>query len=112
MKTVHLHTLGFPRMGAQRELKFALERYWRFPAEAAAAPQPEDGRAAARAALEATGRTLRARHWAVQAEAGLDFVTVGDFAFYDHVLNHIQLFGCVPARFGCGAAAAAPAHDL
>ena len=35
-------------------------------------------------------------------EAGLDFVTVGDFAFYDHVANHIQLLGCEPARFGFG----------
>ncbi len=81
-----IHTLGFPRMGAQRELKFALEKRWRGEISA-------DG-------LEAVGRELRARHWALQREAGLDFVTVGDFAFYDHVANHIQLLGCEPARFG------------
>ncbi|MDD5330440.1 MAG: 5-methyltetrahydropteroyltriglutamate--homocysteine S-methyltransferase [Sulfuricella sp.] len=80
-----VHTLGFPRMGAQRELKFALERYWR-------------GEIAADE-LEAAGRDLRARHWALQRRAGLDFVTVGDFAFYDHVASHIQLLGCEPARF-------------
>jgi 5-methyltetrahydropteroyltriglutamate--homocysteine methyltransferase len=83
---IHTHTLGFPRMGAQRELKLALERYWRGETEAAA--------------LENTGRELRARHWALQRDAGLDFVAVGDFAFYDHVANHIQMFGCEPARFG------------
>ena len=74
-----IHTLGFPRIGAARELKFALERYWRGETGAAA--------------LEQTGRELRRRHWALQRAAGLDFVTVGDFAFYDHVANHIQLLG-------------------
>jgi len=83
---IKTHTLGYPRIGLQRELKFALERHWRGEIDAAA--------------LEAVGAGLRARHWAEQLEAGLDFVTVGDFAFYDHVANHIQLFGCEPARFG------------
>lgn len=73
-------------MGAQRELKVALERHWRGEIGADA--------------LSATGRELRARHWALQREAGLDFVSVGDFAYYDHVANHIQMFGCEPARFG------------
>ncbi|MEP6773089.1 MAG: 5-methyltetrahydropteroyltriglutamate--homocysteine S-methyltransferase [Polaromonas sp.] len=85
-RTVQTHTLGFPRMGAHRELKFALEKHWRGEMDAAA--------------LEAVGAGLRERHWAVQKEAGLAFVTVGDFAFYDHVANHIQLLGCEPARFG------------
>ncbi|WP_295959811.1 5-methyltetrahydropteroyltriglutamate--homocysteine S-methyltransferase [Rhodoferax sp.] len=82
----HIHTLGFPRMGAHRELKFALESHWRGDSSAAE--------------LEAVGSELRARHWAVQRDAGLDYVTVGDFACYDHVANHIQLLGCEPARFG------------
>src|SRR3982751_3881303 len=85
-RAVQTHTLGFPRMGARRELKFALEKHWRGDMDAAA--------------LEAVGTELRERHWAVQAKAGLDFVTVGDFAFYDHVANHIQLLGCEPERFG------------
>ncbi len=83
------HTLGFPRMGAQRELKFALEQHWRGEID--------------RDALERTGAALRARHWQLQRDAGLAFATVGDFAFYDHVANHIQLLGCEPARFGFGA---------
>jgi 5-methyltetrahydropteroyltriglutamate--homocysteine methyltransferase len=81
-----IHTLGFPRMGAQRELKFALERHWHGEISADE--------------LQAVGRELRARHWQIQRDAGLDFVTVGDFAYYDHVANHIQLLGCEPARFG------------
>ncbi|MCU7371728.1 5-methyltetrahydropteroyltriglutamate--homocysteine S-methyltransferase [Paucibacter sp. O1-1] len=83
---IKTHILGFPRMGAQRELKQALERHWRGEIDAQA--------------LEATGRALRQRHWALQIKAGLAFVTVGDFAYYDQVANHIQLFRCEPARFG------------
>ncbi|NRR33151.1 5-methyltetrahydropteroyltriglutamate--homocysteine S-methyltransferase [Oxalobacteraceae bacterium] len=83
---IHTHIPGFPRIGAARELKTALESHWR-----GELPAP---------ALEQTGRQLRARHWALQEQAGLDFVTVGDFAFYDQVANHIQLLGCEPARFG------------
>src|SRR6218665_843234 len=86
------HILGFPRIGARRELKFALEKHWRGEIDASA--------------LEATGADLRARHWQAQRGAGLDFVTVGDFAYYDHVANHIQLLGCEPARFGFEAGAA------
>src|SRR5690606_24694985 len=80
------HILGFPRIGAQRELKFAVESFWREDIDAAA--------------LQQTGKTLRARHWAAQADAGLDFVTVGDFAWYDQVLNTLALLGAVPTRFG------------
>ena len=83
------HTLGFPRMGAHRELKFALEKYWKGETDATA--------------LQGVASELRARHWAEQRAAGLDFVTVGDFALYDHVANHIALLGCEPARFGFGA---------
>lgn len=80
------HTLGFPRMGAQRELKFALERHWRGEIDAAA--------------LESVGAELRARHWQAQRDAGLAFATVGDFAYYDHMATLIQLLGCEHARFG------------
>lgn len=83
---IKTHILGFPRMGQHRELKTALERHWRGELPAAA--------------LEAQAAALRARHWALQRDAGLDHVTVGDFALYDHVAQLIQLFGCEPARFG------------
>ena len=83
---IHTHILGFPRIGAQRELKFALEAHWRGELD--------------RPTLETVGCDLRTRHWALQRDAGLDYVSVGDFAFYDHVAGHIQLLGCEPARFG------------
>ncbi len=81
-----IHTLGFPRIGKHRELKFALEKFWHGEISADA--------------LEHTARDLRAQHWQIERAAGLDYVTVGDFAFYDQMLNHIQLLGCEPERFG------------
>ncbi|MGH8493874.1 MAG: 5-methyltetrahydropteroyltriglutamate--homocysteine S-methyltransferase [Moraxellaceae bacterium] len=80
------HILGFPRIGADRELKKAVEAYW--------------GGKSDLATLEHKGAELRARHWGQQADAGLDYVTVGDFAFYDQVLATSALVGAVPARFG------------
>ncbi len=80
-----LHIPGYPRMGARRELKFALERHWR-------GDLTEQG-------LEQVARELRFRHWQQQRDAGLTWVTVGDFAFYDHVLDHVELLGCAPGRF-------------
>lgn len=80
------HILGFPRIGAHRELKFAQESFWKGASD--------------EAALRATGVMLRARHWQVQADAGLDFVTVGDFAWYDQILGTLALLGAIPSRFG------------
>ena len=79
------HILGYPRIGAQRELKKATEVYWKGECT--------------RSELESTGRELRLRHWQAQQDAGLDFVSVGDFAFYDQVLNVSVALGAVPARF-------------
>ena len=79
---VTTHNLGFPRIGARRELKFALEQYW-------------SGQGSA-SALSAVSATLRARHWAQQG--ALDFAPVGDFSFYDQVLDMSFMLGNVPAR--------------
>lgn len=76
------HNLGFPRIGANRELKHALESYWKGQSS--------------RDALEAAGAQLRRRHWAHQA--GLDLVPVGDFSFYDQVLDMSFTLGHLPAR--------------
>ncbi|MGO3868547.1 MAG: 5-methyltetrahydropteroyltriglutamate--homocysteine S-methyltransferase [Alcaligenes sp.] len=80
-----IHNLGFPRMGAQRELKRSLEAYWA-------------GQLSQEALLE-TGKALRAHHWDLQSKAGLDTVPVGDFAWYDQILEWSALLGVVPARF-------------
>ncbi|SMC29969.1 methionine synthase (B12-independent) [Andreprevotia lacus DSM 23236] len=80
------HVLGFPRIGAQRELKFAVESFWRGDI--------------GETELAAVGSTLRRRHWQWQKDAGLDLVSTGDFAWYDQMLNTAALLGALPARFG------------
>ncbi len=76
------HNLGFPRIGARRELKFALERFW-----SAQCPAQELGVQAAQ---------LRQRHWHQQAK--LDFAPVGEFSLYDQVLDMSFTLGNVPER--------------
>lgn len=77
-----IHNLGFPRIGARRELKFALESYWKDQSS--------------REELKTTAAALRQRHWAQQAE--LDLVPVGDFSFYDQVLDMSFTLGNLPER--------------
>lgn len=79
------HNLGFPRIGAKRELKKALETYWK--------GEIDDQQ------LTATGRELRSRHWDLQRKAGLDFVPVGDFSFYDQMLDTSAMVGAIPGRY-------------
>ena len=79
------HTLGFPRIGRDRELKKALEAYWKGELD--------------EAGLRETGRTLRAAHWQVQRDAGIELLPVGDFAWYDQVLTHSLTVGVIPERF-------------
>ena len=87
------HNLGFPRIGRDRELKKAQEAFWKGELD--------------EAGLRAVGRELRAAHWQVQKDAGIDLLPVGDFAWYDQVLTHSLTFGVIPQRFG-GADGAKP----
>lgn len=82
--TIRNHTLGFPRIGLDRELKKAQENYW-----AGKISQEE---------LVTVGKALRARHWQQQADAGVELLPVGDFAWYDQVLGTSLLLGNVPPR--------------
>ncbi|MGX9721395.1 5-methyltetrahydropteroyltriglutamate--homocysteine S-methyltransferase [Stenotrophomonas acidaminiphila] len=77
--------LGFPRIGARRELKRALESHWRGESDAAQ--------------LQATAAALRARHWRLQREAGVDVPPSNDFSLYDHVLDTAFLFDAIPERY-------------
>ncbi|VVE73979.1 5-methyltetrahydropteroyltriglutamate--homocysteine S-methyltransferase [Pandoraea captiosa] len=86
------HVLGLPRIGAQRELKFAVEAFWRSPMTS----RDE-------AALQDTGRDIRAANRRAQRDAGLDWITVGDFHWYDQVLSTLALVGGFPERFGFAA---------
>ncbi|KAL9089831.1 MAG: hypothetical protein Q9159_002301 [Coniocarpon cinnabarinum] len=82
---VQSSVLGFPRMGVLRDLKKATEAYW--------------GGKLSQADLLAEGKRLRLEHWKMQKSAGVDIIPSNDFAFYDQVLDHIQLFGAVPDRY-------------
>jgi 5-methyltetrahydropteroyltriglutamate--homocysteine methyltransferase len=80
-----IHNLGFPRIGKQRELKFLIEQYWQ-------------GGLTQQALLnECT--SLRQQNWQLQQQAGIEYLPVGDFAHYDHVLNTSLYLGVVPKRF-------------
>lgn len=77
--------LGFPRIGPRRELKRALESYWKGEIDAAA--------------LESKGAELRAQNWALQRDAGIERIPSNDFSLYDQVLDTTRMLGAVPARF-------------
>lgn len=89
------HSLGFPRIGRDRELKKALEAHWKGELD--------------EAGLRTVGQRLRAEHWQLQKDAGIDLLPVGDFAWYDQVLAHSLAFGVIPERFR--PAAGKPALD-
>ncbi|MFN8203959.1 MAG: 5-methyltetrahydropteroyltriglutamate--homocysteine S-methyltransferase [Solirubrobacteraceae bacterium] len=78
--------LGLPRIGANRELKYALEAYWA-------------GRASADDLLR-TRRELRLAGWQAARAAGIDVLPAGDHSLYDHVLDTAWALGAIPARFG------------
>ncbi len=77
------HNLGFPRVGNRRQLKFALESYWKGQS----------------AADELDTLALQTRNAVRQYQQGLDLQPVGDFSFYDHVLDTSALLGVIPERF-------------
>ena len=77
--------LGFPRIGADRELKRALESYWR-------------GRSSSSDLLD-TARELRKRHWRQMQDAGINHIPCNDFSLYDHMLDTAVMTGATPARF-------------
>ncbi|MFP3979654.1 5-methyltetrahydropteroyltriglutamate--homocysteine S-methyltransferase [Marinobacter sp. KMM 10035] len=76
------HNLGYPRIGARRELKFALEALW-------------NGQSSEQA-LQETAAELRAQNW--QEQAGLALAPVGDFSLYDQVLDMSATLGNLPER--------------
>ncbi|PYP41943.1 MAG: 5-methyltetrahydropteroyltriglutamate--homocysteine S-methyltransferase, partial [Gemmatimonadetes bacterium] len=80
------HNLGFPHLGAARELKRATEGYW--------------GGKVSLPDLLKTGAELRARHWRMQQDAGIDLLPSNDFSYYDRMLDTCALVGAVPKRYG------------
>ncbi|MEN4052977.1 5-methyltetrahydropteroyltriglutamate--homocysteine S-methyltransferase [Sulfurimonas sp. NWX79] len=79
------YVVGFPRIGEQRELKFALESYW---------SGKSDFSEVTKVASE-----LKKRHWTYQREAGIEYISSNDFSLYDNMLDTSVLFGVIPERF-------------
>jgi len=84
--TVTVATLGFPRIGPRRELKFALEKFWSGKIDAAR--------------LQETASGLRTAAWARQKALCVDWLPSNDFSLYDHVLDTSRMLGAVPKRYG------------
>ena len=76
---------GFPRIGPQRELKFALEKYWKGNLS--------------RQQLEEVGAQLRQSNWRFMQQQGIGLIPSNDFSYYDHVLDMAVLVGAIPDRF-------------
>ena len=75
--------IAFPRVGAERELKFAAEKY--FNAELS------------EEALRESAARIRARQWRKMKSEGIDFIPSNDFSFYDRILDTALLFNLIPA---------------
>ena len=82
---MYTHNLGYPRIGAHRELKAACESYW-------------SGQSSSEE-LEAAGLALRKAHWQLQQQAGIELVPCNDFSFYDQVLDLTVALGAIPPRY-------------
>lgn len=78
-------TLGFPRMGPNRELKFGLEKFWR-------------NKISSDECLK-IARRVEEENWEIQAKNGVSQIGVGSFTLYDHVLDWTTYLGCEPERF-------------
>ena len=77
---------GFPRIGRNRDLKFATEGYWRGQTSADE--------------LAATAKAIRVENWKLMQDQGIDLIPSNDFSYYDQVLDTIALVGAVPERYG------------
>ncbi len=78
-------SLGFPRIGANRELKKAVESFWK--------------KSSNEVDLKKSAQEIRHNNWQLQQKSGIDFIPSNDFSFYDQVLDNIALFGAIPQRF-------------
>lgn len=83
---IKVATIGYPRIGPKRELKKALEQFWKGEIQ-----ENE---------LQNVAKDLRKKNWQTQKDNGVDLISSNDFSFYDHVLDAICLLGAVPKKIG------------
>lgn len=86
IQSLPIASLGFPRIGCHRELKFALEGYW-------------SGKITESELLQ-IAKELRAENWALQRDQGITKVPSNDFSLYDHVLDTAVMVGAIPEIYG------------
>lgn len=86
MANIKTQNLGYPRIGRRRELKQAVESFWK--------------ENISERELEETAQDLRRQHWETQRDAGIQLIPSNDFSLYDQVLDMSCLLGNVPSRFG------------
>jgi len=79
------YVIGFPRIGEQRELKFALENYWSGKSDFSQ--------------VQEVAKTLKKKHWNYQKSAGIQYISVNDFSLYDNMLDMAVTLNAVPTRF-------------
>jgi 5-methyltetrahydropteroyltriglutamate--homocysteine methyltransferase len=79
------NNLGYPRVGALRELKKANEAYW--------------SQKSSQQELLQAGKTIREQNWITQKQAGIDLIPSNDFSYYDQVLDLTLTVGAIPARY-------------
>jgi len=77
--------IGFPRIGAARELKFAVEKYLKGELDASS--------------LQQTAVALRREHWQTQQNFSVDYIPSNDFSFYDGVLDTAVMLNIIPDRY-------------
>ena len=77
--------ISYPRIGALRELKFGVEKYFKG--------------LSSKEELFSLAKTLRKTHFQTQKEAGIDYISCKDFSFYDNILDNANIFGVVAKRY-------------
>ena len=82
---IYSGNLGYPRIGKKRELKFALEKYWKGDISIDS--------------LRKTAADIQSENWKTQKNKGIDFVPSNEFSLYDQVLDHSVIYGATPDRF-------------
>ena len=82
---IKIASIGYPRIGPKRELKVALENFWKSDIS--------------EAELQTAAKDLRRKNWQTQKENGVDLISSNDFSFYDQVLDTICLLGAIPKRY-------------
>ncbi|WP_457749192.1 5-methyltetrahydropteroyltriglutamate--homocysteine S-methyltransferase [Sulfurimonas sp.] len=79
------YVTGFPRIGEQRELKFALENYWAGKSNFSQ--------------VKKIAKELKQKHWDYQKNAGIDYISSNDFSLYDNMLDMAVTLNAIPKRF-------------